>query len=241
MNLPNHKIEKISNYGTEEPWVARIMFSLLHLVDQLTAPEYQKNEIKKWILEIAKELTAAFDSIKAIEKLIQSKDAALFTSQNHYKNAYTCLWRAYKDRFQKTCKAIGYDIGFLFKSDKDFEKESIEFIRNNPEIPDRFRKMLKIDRRVWQNGLADFRNLSIEHREIGEELEEVFFQQESLKTTFDNVWQTIEESIVVLVDAKLEEPLTIAEIPEEERDSECPERFKIGLAPKTYESLKNAK
>lgn len=241
MDPLNHKIEKVSDFGTQEPWVARISFSLLNLVDHLPHSEHQKDKIKGWIFEISKELNSAYSDLLEVEKLETIKDVALYTKNSKYQNLYLALWRAYKDRFQKACKEIGYDIGFLFGDNTKFEPKSIEFIKNNPEIPDGFRKMLKGDRKIWQNGLSDFRNLYIEHKEIGEAVEKVFYRPDSARNIFDNVWQAIEDSIVILINAKLQEPLSIAEIPEKERDLACPERFKIGLTPKAYESLKNAK
>lgn len=53
MTLPSGlKLEKVSDFGTQEPWVARISLSLFNLVDNLPFDENQKNEIKKWIFEI---------------------------------------------------------------------------------------------------------------------------------------------------------------------------------------------
>jgi len=241
MDPLNHKIEKISNFGTSEPWVARMTFSLIGLVENLPYSKTQIDEIKKWLFEISKELNAAFEALLEVEKLEKQKDSALYSKNAQYQNLYSALWRAYKDRFQKTCEQIGYDIGFLFEDDGKFERKSLEFIKNNPEIPDRFRKMLKIDRRVWQNGLSDFRNLYIEHKKIGDGIEKIFYRPDSARNIFDNVWQTIEESIAIVIDGKLAEPLAVAEIPEKDRNPDCPVRFKIGLTPKAYESLKNAK
>lgn len=242
MNLPpGLKLEKVSDFGTQEPWVARISLSLLNLVDNLPFDEKHKNEIKKWIFEIFTELDSAYSELLEVQKLEGDSNVAINTKKAKYQNLYSSLWRAYKDRFQKACAAIGYDIGFLFKDDKNFEKESVYFVRNHPEIKERFRKMLKIDRRIWQNGLSDFRNKYIEHKEIGESIEQIFYKHDSAKNIFDNVWQAIEDTMVIFIAAKLKEPLTIVEIPEEKRDPACPERFKVGLTPKAYESLKNAK
>lgn len=241
MDPLNHKIEKISNFGTSEPWVARMTFSLLDLAEHLPYSKTQIDEVKKWLFEISKELNAAFEALLEVEKLEKQKGSALYSKNAQYQNLYSALWRAYKDRFQKTCEHIGYDIGFLFEDDKKFERKSLEFIKNNSEIPDRFRKMLKIDRKIWQNGLSDFRNLYIEHKEIGEGIEKIFYRPDSARNIFDNVWQSIEDSVAILIGAKLKDPFAIIEIPEKDRDSACPERFRIGLTKEDFEGFKNAK
>jgi len=229
MDPLRHKIEKISDFGTSEPWVARIMFSIMDLVDHLPFEKYKKDEIKKWVLEISKELNAAYESLIKIEELEVKDNAALYSKHSQYENLYSALWRAYKDRFQKACGGIGYDIGFLFEKDKIFEERSQEFIKDNPEIRDSFRKMLKIDRRIWQNGLSDFRNLYIEHKEIGEEIEKIYYKPDSARKIFENVWQAMEDTLVVFINSKLQDPFTVIEIPEEKRDPACPVRFIVGL------------
>lgn len=175
------------------------------------------------------ELDSAYSELLEVKRLEKDKNAAVNTKKSKYQNLYTSLWRAYKDRFQKACIAIGYNIGFLFKDNNNFEKEFLEFIKNHPEIKDRFRKMLKNDRRIWQNGLSDFRNKYIKHKEIGEGIEQIFYKYDSAKNIFDNVWQAIEDTMVILIAAKLKAPLAVIEIPEDKRDPACPERFKIGL------------
>lgn len=240
MNSIGHKIQKISNFGTQEPWVARITFSLLDLASHLSYSKKQNDEINKWLFEISKELNAAFEALTEVDKLEKQKNSALYSKNAQYQNLYSALWRAYKDRFQKACERIGYNIGFLFEDDSKFERKSLDFIKNNPEIPDNFRKMLKIDRRIWQNGLSQFRNNYIEHKAIGEGIENIFFRPDSARKIFENVWQAIEDSVVVFINTKIKEPFEIYEIPEKDRDKACPERFRIGLSKKALESLKNS-
>lgn len=46
---------------------------------------------------------------------------------------------------------------------------------------------------------------------------------------FDNVWQTIEEQTMLLLEALLPDGVEILEIPEDARDQACPRRYGFDL------------
>lgn len=232
MNIVSPKLEKLADFGTSEPWVARIWLGLSELVSVLQLPERQKQNFREANNEIAEELSSAFIALGKIKSLEASDTKTILEIRKEYSDLYDHLWRSYKDRFQNTALVLGYDIGFLFKDDKKFEKESVEFTKNNPKIPDKFRKMLKIDRRIWQNGLSTFRNDYIQHRKIGKEIEALYYQIEAAETTFNNVWQTIEDTLVALIQSKIDYPIILVDIPEEKRNSSCPKRFTFNLTKK---------
>lgn len=236
-------VEKLSDFGTGEPWIARIMLGLPDLVDALMIPEDEKQSIKDLILECALELHHAFESLSKIMEIENDKNVAVLTKENQYQNIYSAIWRAYKDRMPKICKALGYDIdNFLFRKDeKSFLNASKEFLLANPSIDKEFIEMLGNDRKVWQNGLSEFRNNYIEHNKIDKKVTEIFYKQESAEKSFENAWEAIEDIVTILVGSKLEPMLKIYQIPEAQRDPACPKKYIVGLTSKEQEKLNNAK
>jgi len=228
-NHANFKVEKMANFGTAEPWVSRIFLGLSDLINMLDETADNKKAITDSIGEIFEELSLAFIALKKVKELTNLKGAPVLELKKEYSDLYDHSWRAYKDRFATACSKMGYDIGFLFKDDKKFKSESESFVRNYPDIKDGFIQMLNNDRLTWQNGLSDFRNMYIQHKQIGYEIESKYYNIKSAENMFSNVWQTIEDTLVLLIESQLKDPLVIIEIPEEERDKSCPKRFMIGL------------
>ena len=141
-------VEKFANFGTNEDWVARLMMGMPEIIDHIPVSESKKKQIKDISFDIYTELGYAFESLNKIDT-----ESSVLSLEKEYQNLYSSLWRAYKDRLQNMTQEIGYDIGFLFKKDDAFERESQLFFEQNKELPKEFRKILKIDRKLWQNGL----------------------------------------------------------------------------------------
>ncbi|MFC1656410.1 hypothetical protein ACFL14_00370 [Patescibacteria group bacterium] len=217
-------MEKYADFDSKNPWVARLWINLPELLNQTEFNEINKQDIANSIHDICEQLSIAFESL---QKIKSDQNLTVLTKESAFQNAYSALWRAYSDRFQTTCQKIGYDIGFLFEKNLKFEKDSIEFIKQHPEIPDDFRKILKIDRKIWQNGFADFRNQYIEHKQISHSIKNVYYKLDMLESIFNNVWQAIEDSLAFFINVKLLQPYVLEEIPEKIRDKSCPKRFKI--------------
>lgn len=238
MDVP--RLEQVADFGSGEPFVARITIGIYELLDALEANETNKRSQIDALGEVSEELDYAFIALRKI----QNKKRPLLVAERkkEYSNLYDHLWTAYKDRFQKLIDLIGFDIGFLFKNDRDFEKESTEYFHAN-KLPEKLRQMMKHDRKIWQNALGDFRNHYRQHRHISHEIEKVWFNQDLAQKTFDNVWQAIEDVTVWLLQTKLEKStksLRIVEIPEATRDPACPRRFTVDLTPEAFKSLKES-
>jgi hypothetical protein len=75
------------------------------------------------------------------------------------------LWKAYKDLTQRAALVAGFNIGFLFTSDKDFAKGLKEFQATYPDVRPELGKSLEEARGRWQNELAKFRNTFLEHQD----------------------------------------------------------------------------
>jgi hypothetical protein len=134
--MPNDKfvVQKYASVGSKEPFTA----AFIGLTDLVNAALFQTaeetTEIKNIIMEIYMDcLLPAFLSLRKIHQ--PDADAGLADHYKNYDDLYRYLVRALKDRTQAAAKAIGYDIGFLFRPDAAFEKGCQEFGQKYPELP----------------------------------------------------------------------------------------------------------
>jgi hypothetical protein len=175
-------------------------------------------------------LGMAFNDLREITRLAADTDVPALDRTKAYENLYAHLWQAYKDRFQKLMRALGYDVGFLFQKDEAFEKGAAKFLEQHPELTDLV-EMMRRDRADFQKRLGEYRNDYLEHRkDFDPKLVEALHRPEVAEAMFDNVWQAIEDNVALLVRSLLPPPLQLAEIPEAERDPGAPERFQFAVA-----------
>jgi hypothetical protein len=219
------RIEPYANFGTGEVWVSRVMLGLLAVVDATTVPN--RDEVKEAIGAVFEALTAAFNDLRTLRDLVSRGDTPATEITAAYSGFYVHLWRAYKDRFQNSVPPVlGYDIGFLWGSDKTFESGATAFAAAHPEVDAGLLEMMRTDRRKWQNDLALFRNEHLEHqRPVDRELLARFYRSDSAETAFENVWHAIEDITVQLLVPYLPPGIALVEIPEDERDPVVPRRF----------------
>ena len=219
------RIEPYANFGTGEVWVSRVMLGLLTVVDATTVPK--RDEVKEAIAVVFEALTAAFNDLRTLRELVGRGDTPATEITAAYSGFYVHLWRAYKDRFQKSVPpALGYDIGFLWGNEATFETGATAFAAAHPEVDPGLVAMMRKDRRDWQNDLALFRNEHLEHqRPVDRALLEKFYRLDSAETSFENVWQAIEDITVQLLIPYVPAGVELVEIPEDQRDPVVPQRF----------------
>lgn len=215
-----------ANYGTGEPWVARLAIGLPELVDGCKLDATARDEAKGKLFLVVEAIGMAFEALRDVERLAADADAAELSLSKAYANLYGHLWQARKDRWQKLAAAIGYDVGFIFQNDGEFERGASAFSTSHPTVNSAFVGMTRTDRSIWQHALSAIRNQHLEHRApVDPRLVQAFFRPDSARTTFDNVWQAIEEGTMLLLEPLVHEGAEIVEIPEAARDAVCPKRY----------------
>jgi hypothetical protein len=221
------KIEKVANFGANEPFVARIVMGLPEVIE---ATDFDnKEEIKEAIMEMFMNgLAPAFSSLQEIRKIEDgSKEKLLMDLRKEYFSFYDRLWAAYKDRMQKVIKTLGYDLGFIFLINKDFEMKMTEFLHKNPEIRHELGDYLRKNRNNWQNAVAKFRNEYAQHQSVYEKEIDDLLRLDAIEVCFKNCWTAIEMILMELICTKLHGWAGIEEIPETERNSSIPKRFRV--------------
>jgi hypothetical protein len=222
------KVEKIADFGSGEPFVARIVMGLPEI---LRATEYQnQEEIEEAIMEIFMNgLAPAFRSIQSLREIENGKrERLLMDLRKEYFAFYDRLWAAYKDRMQEVIRRLGYDdFGFLFSTDEDFEKKATAFFDKHPEVRRERLEFLRNHRSGWQNAVARFRNEYAEHQKIFDKDVEELLSLDAAEICFKNCWTAIEMILAELISTRLYPFAGIEEIPESERDPSVPKRFRV--------------
>ena len=249
------QLRQISDFGTSEPWVARTQLTFLDFLKfvrpvttngskQLAGPDIVKatkareEEATGLIFALAEDLGQAFIELRRIRQP-DSTMATELAKSKAYRDLYGHLWTAYKSRFQKLIGILGYDVGFIFDTDKKFEKGAANFLALHPDIDASLVDRVRTDRDGWQKALVDYRNDS-EHNTTAPLFNgHPMHDQHSAEVIFSNVWHGIEDIFIACMVEEFGKQLTIFEIPKADRDPKCPKKYVVGVAhnPKTGEII----
>jgi hypothetical protein len=222
-------IDHYADFGSGEPWVAR---TFLGLNDIVAATKWTtETTVRDALGDVFETLADAFTDLLEL-RTFEGRDIPVTKRRSAYSAFYRHLWTAYKDRFPIVATALGYDIGFLFQKDKDFEKVSPKFLARHPELPPELIVMLRDERASWQSGLMRFRNDHLEHRKpLEESFVAPFYTLAMAELAFENVWQAIEDITIQLLVPHIPPAVQLVEIPEADRDPTIPKRFTFALRP----------
>jgi len=231
MKKNNFKVQKLADFGSSEPWVARIWMSFKEFIPRLNLEKVEKDKINDSFNDLFESLSLAFISLREIKENSKHPNIPLLSLKRVYFDFYDKLWTAYKDRFQKAIKELGYDIGFLFMNDQSFNDGLKKFFEEYTDLPRDFKKIIIEDRLNWQNKLSVLRNKYLQHKSITDDIENEFFTVECVEIYFHNVWTLIEDITIELMALKLPNILCFQEIEDSKRDVKCPQRYVVKINP----------
>jgi len=220
---PGFTLRLASNYGTSEPYVSRIWIQSKDLLKYMDLPNADEADFR--LDRILEQLEVARVHLGRIESKSFTK-LPTFDQQAEYVAFYNAIWWAYKDRFKNFMNELGFDLGFVFQSDENFEKGAERFLKLHPNFH-AFIDVARQDRNDWQGLLAAHRNNLHSGDRRGEKHDPD--NPKDARVIFDNVWQSIEEKLVYLGGEVMQEGWVIVEIPEDERNKDVPVRFKAYL------------
>lgn len=221
---PNEwQVNKFAEIGWDETFV-RNMVELKTILDATLILGKQREDANNAIMTILVDgLMPAFSELKNIRASVGT-DLPSMDRRELYNDLFRKLWKSYKDLMQRAAIEIGFNIGFLFKSDKDFAKELKEFETLHPDIRAGFGKYLEQTRDRWQNDLASFRNTFLEHQDASEQKFLRFYDPKYAEEVFNYVWNTIVEVLAALLESKLPSGTKLA-LAKPETHPNWPNRF----------------
>jgi hypothetical protein len=226
--MSDFQVEHLADFGSSEPWVARVMLGLSDIIG--ATPLNGNEDVRDALGEVFYALSDAFNDLRRLRQLTavgapRSEIDAAFSS------FYVHLWRAYKDRFQKFIRTLGFDLGFLWKSAKDFNAIAPKFVAKHPNLDEAFLEMLADERRSWQDKFAAIRNDHLEHRKpLPPEFIANFYKLDVAELMFSNAWEAMEDIAAILLSTLLPRSISLTEIPDGQRDPSVPKRFAFVMA-----------
>ena len=189
-----------------------------------------RDDVRDALGDVFYGLADAFNDLRRLRTLV-STDAPRSELDAAFSAFYVHLWRAYKDRFQKFIRVLGFDLGFLWMKAKDFNAIAPKFLAKHPEVPEAFVEMLVDERTSWQDKFAVIRNDHLEHRKpLPEKFVADFYTLEQAELIFANAWEAMEDISAVLLETMLPASVLLREIPDDERDPMLPKRFGFAIA-----------
>jgi hypothetical protein len=195
-------VRQFADFGASEEFVLPVL-DLIDILNGTTIFDPQRNEVSGSIGAIASEgLSAAFLELRKIRSSV-GQDLPMLNHFQMYEDFYGKLWRAYKEYMQRAVKAMGFDIGFLFQKDAQFEKGLKAFRENNPTAPPALEEFLREVRRLWHTELADFRNTIVQHPDADRAQFQKFYNPQFVEALFREVWHTIVEILGMLLELRL--------------------------------------
>lgn len=229
-NAPPFVVEHYADFGTSEPWVTRLMLGLQELVFVVPAFAESRDDFMDELLgDVFEALGMAFEELRTLGTKLADGAPVLEVKQS-YETFYGHLWRAHRDRFPAAMRALGLDMGFYHRKEREFERGAARLLATRPELADLV-DLMRRDRAEFQNRLAEYRNSYLEHRrrKVSPKLVANFHHPGSAAMTFENVWHAMEDYVVLYVIAHLPPGFHMVEIPEVERDPTRPVRFRFAI------------
>jgi len=216
---PNQwKVIHFANVGTSEEFIETFSGELLELVDGSLIFGEERDAVKAAIMTVVTEgLMPAFEHLRRIRASVTNPLPELNRRQL-YEDFARVLWHAYKDLFPKAVLLLGFNIGFLFKGDADFEKGLADFMSKTPSLILDVPELLRRQRVNWQQGLHGFRNDFLEHRKKNVAEFAAFYEPKTAEMLFDHAWRTMAELCPAFIEARYPPTWSITEIPKDERD-----------------------
>jgi hypothetical protein len=216
-----------ANVGVSEEFVEQFSGEFMELLDATSNYGAERDAIKEAIMTILVEgLMPAFEHLRKIRRTVSTPIPELNRRQL-YEDFAEAIWRAYQALMPKAVSLLGFDIGFLFKKDADFKKGIEEFNTKYPSLIMDIPGVLRRQRTNWQQGLHEFRNEFIVHRNQDIAAFEIYYRPETAERLFDHAWRTMADLFPVFIEAHYPPTWSIKEIPPAERNPNRRRRFQF--------------
>jgi len=216
---PNEwKVIRFANVGTSEEFIETFTGEFLELVDASLIFGAKRDAVKNAIMTVVTEgLMPAFEHLRNIRLSVTNPIPELNRRQL-YEDFARVLWHAYRHLFPEAVLLLGFDIGFLYKKDAEFEKGLADFVSKSPSLVLDVPELLRRQRTNWQQGLSSFRNDFLEHRKKNATAFAAYYQPKTAERLFDHAWQTMGELFPAFIEARFPPTWSIMRISPEERD-----------------------
>ena len=217
-------VKKMANVGGSEPFVSQ----LLEVHDIVGATLILGDQRLRVIDSLgAIHLDGLIPAFLELRKIRESVNQELpeIDRLQLYEDFARKIWKSYKELMQNAAKEIGFDVGFIFQKETAFEEGLNKFRNENPSVSSNLEEYLRINRKLWQNDLADFRNSILEHASEDRSKYEKFYRPDFAEKLFAAVWKKIIQILAMLLGLRLPEGIYVTERDPADPTSKSKKRF----------------
>jgi hypothetical protein len=218
-------VVKFADIGGDEPFVKQIL-ELATIVDAGLIEGNERENLKEAVVSILVDgLMPAFAELEKIRALAE-KNIPLMNRWQMYEDLARRLWKTHKELMQKAAALAGFDLGFLFKDEKEFQKGLKALRQLHPTVRAGVEKFLEGTRDRWQNDLSQFRNTWVEHQTGDREKFKKFYDPQYAESLFHAVWETSVQILAVLLEVHLPHGTRLVEQHPNDPGPRWPNRFR---------------
>jgi hypothetical protein len=223
-------VVKFAEIGGDEPFVKQIL-ELATIVDAGLIDGKEREDLKEAVVSIL--LDGLMPAFAELQKILgeTEKTIPLMNRWQMYEDFARKLWKAHKELMQKAAVLAGFNIGFLFKDEKEFYKGLKAFRPSHPTLRSGFDEFLEETRHRWQNDLSRFRNTWVEHPTGDREKFKKFYDPKYAEALFHAVWQTAIQILAALFEVHLPHGTRLVEQHPNDIGPRWPNRFRYQLPP----------
>jgi hypothetical protein len=214
-----------SDLGTNDEFVRQFAEEFMELMGATSIVNPRLQEVKDAFMEVLIEgLIPAYVNLRQI-RVASERRIPVIERRQQFENLSGALWRTYKTLMPKATILLGFDLGFLFMKPAKYKAGEIAFRAAHPQHA-HIADFLQSQNRSWQQGLKEFRNEFIEHRNVGRQQFADFYKPETAEFLFETVCATMARIFPVFIASHFNGSFTIEEIPLAERDPNHRRRFR---------------
>lgn len=225
---------EVSSWGKDDPKVYRIHYLAKEITEHLV-----DDNLKDEVDFFADRISDKLDSSLMYYQMITAndfKDKNISQRRTIYEGLYSNLWAFYKGRVQRYLNEMGWNISFLFCSEKQFKNQSAQFIKNNPDHTGMV-QFAKTQRKAWQSNFGHSRNVA-EHSGDYRDGTELYDNPQDAKRLFSQICYTAETIIAYFGSWKMEREWNVTEMHKDALIFEDVKRFQVEHAFTTNSRIK---
>lgn len=202
-------LRESASWGPDDPHIPKPHSLAKEITIHLDLDEATKDKVDF----LADRLMDKIESALMYYQLIMADDfneRNISQKRTLYEGLYANLWSFYKGRVQNYLKGMGWNMAFLFCSDKNFSKESQKFLDDHPENGAVI-QLVREQRESWQNVFGHSRDVA-EHNGDYRDGTSSYETREDARRLFTLVCWTAETLIACLGSYKMAPEWNVIEV-----------------------------
>ncbi|MBA2682442.1 MAG: hypothetical protein H0U76_29130, partial [Ktedonobacteraceae bacterium] len=125
--------ELFSQVGTNDEFVRQIALDFKELLGAISIHEPQRQQIgDAFMVLLIEGLIPAYGHLREI-RATTGRQIPVLTRRQQFEDFTSALWRVYKTLTPKAAKLLGFDLGFLFQGEAEFDRGLVAFNTAHPQ------------------------------------------------------------------------------------------------------------